>query len=56
MYTAKPNQINSQNKIDKTEEVFRVVSEVKRNKLKCKMVIHFDGSGNLAKAELTQDI
>lgn len=41
---------------DKTEDVFRMVYEWKRLKTKGKMVLHFDGSGIVARAEMQQDI
>lgn len=43
-------------KEDKTEKAFRQVAEWKRDKVKGKIVLHFDGSGIVAKAEETKEI
>jgi hypothetical protein len=43
-------------KEDKTEKVFRRVAEWKAAKVKGKIIMHFDGSGIVAKAEETKEI
>jgi hypothetical protein len=53
MYSVK---LESGKKTDKTDEVFRLVCELKAKKVKGKIIMHFDGSGNVPRAEFHQDI
>lgn len=41
---------------DKTEAVFRKVDELKREKAKGKIILYFDGTGCIARAEVQKDI
>lgn len=53
MYSEK--NVDNQRK-DKTEDVFRLVSDLKNRKIKGKIIMHFDGSGNMPRAEFHRDI
>jgi hypothetical protein len=41
---------------DKTETAFRTVQQLKQDKIKGKMVLHFDGSGRVARVEVIQEL
>lgn len=42
--------------VDKTEAAFRVANRLKQDKIKGKLILHFDGSGKVAKVEVVQDL
>lgn len=53
-YIAKNNSVSCDK--DKTETAFRTVQQLKQDKIKGKMVLHFDGSGRVARVEVIQEL
>lgn len=41
---------------DKTEIAFKKLSELKNKKIKAQLILHLDGSGKVAKAEVKYDL
>lgn len=41
---------------DKTDDAFRKASELKKNKIKGQMILYFDGSGIISRAEVKTDL
>lgn len=52
-YIVKNNSVSCDK--DKTETAFRTVRQLKQDKFKGKMVLHFDGSGRVARVEVIQE-
>jgi len=40
--------------IDKTEKYFRIIADLKRKKIRARIITTFDGSGNLSEFEVTE--
>jgi len=47
---------NNELEHDKTEVAFKKLSELKRQKVKAQLILHLDGSGQVAKAEVKYDL
>lgn len=52
MDTIEPKKVRT----DKTESVFLKLSELKKQKIKGKLILHLDGSGVVSRAELNIDL